>query len=117
GEVAKGTDPSLLRGKMKAAPTLSTFATRYLEEVSDTHKKATTARADKWMLDRRILPHLGSRKVAEIDRGDVARLHSAMKGTPILANRALALLSHMLNYATDKGERPDGPNPCRKVKR
>jgi integrase len=23
----------------------------------------------------------------------------------------------MLNYATDKGERPDGPNPCRKVKR
>jgi integrase len=117
GEVAKGTDPSLLRSKMKAAPTLAAFARRYLEEVSDTHKKASTARGDRQLLDRRILPRLGSRKVAEIDRGDVAGLHAAMKGTPILANRALSLLSHMLNYATDRGERPDGPNPCRKVKR
>jgi integrase len=117
GEVAKGTDPSLLRSKMKAAPTLATFARRYLEEVSDTHKKASTARGDKQLLDRRILPRLGFRMVAEIDRGDVARLHAGMKGTPILANRALALLSHMLNYAVDKGERADGPNPCRKVKR
>ena len=117
GEVARGTDPSLLRSKMKAAPTLNTFAKRYLEEVSDTHKKASTARGDRLILNRHILPLLESRKVAEIDRSDVARLHAGMKGTPILANRALALLSHMLNYATDKGERPDGPNPCRKVKR
>src|SRR3981081_3834097 len=45
GEGARGTDPSLLRSKMKAAPTLAEFAaTRYLAEVSDTYKKASTAR-------------------------------------------------------------------------
>jgi integrase len=102
---------------MKAAPTLNTFAQRYAAEVSETHKKASTAREDKRILNRHILPLLGSRRVAEIDRGDAARLHAGMKATPILANRALALLSHMLNYAAEKGERAEGHNPCRKVKR
>jgi integrase len=117
GEVAKGADPSLLRARMKAAPTLETFAKRYLAEVSDAHKKPTTARGERLILTRHILPLLGTRKIAEIDRSDVARLHAQMKETPILANRAIALLSHMLNHAVDKGERADGPNPCRKVKK
>jgi integrase len=117
GEIAKGTDPSLLRSKMKAAPTLNDFATRYLAEVSDTHKKQSTAGEDRRMLRLHILPHLGGRKVAAIDRADVARFHSAMKATPVGANRALALLSHMLTYATAQGERLDVPNPCRKVKK
>jgi integrase len=34
-----------------------------------------------------------------------------------MANRTIALLSHILTYATDKGERPEGPNPCRRVKK
>jgi integrase len=117
GEIAKGVDPALLREKMKVAPTLAQFAERYLLEVSNPHKKATTARQDRRTLDRHILPCLGLRKVTEIDRGDVARLHAGMNATPIMANRTIALLSHMLTYATEKGERPDGPNPCRRVKK
>jgi hypothetical protein len=107
GEIAKGTDPALLRDKMKVAPTLDEFAKRYLAEVSDTHKKASTAREDRRMLRLHILPRLGDRKVAAIDNTDVARFHSGMKATPVGANRALALLSHMLSYATEKGERAD----------
>jgi integrase len=34
-----------------------------------------------------------------------------------LANRVLALLSHILNHAIDKGERLENSNPCRKVKK
>lgn len=117
GEVAKGTDPAVLRDKMKAAPTLDAFSHRYLAEVSDVHKKASTAGEDRRMLRLHILPALRDRKVAEIDSGDVARFHAGMKATPVGANRALALLSHMLNYAVEKGERPDIPNPCRRVKK
>jgi hypothetical protein len=43
GEIAKGTDPAVLRHKMKAAPTLEAFSSRYLTEVSDIHKKASSA--------------------------------------------------------------------------
>ncbi len=59
----------MLRDKMKVAPTLKVFAERYLAAVSDTHKKASTAREDRRMLKLHILPRLGDRKVAEIDSG------------------------------------------------
>ena len=117
GEVARGTDPAALRDKMAAAPTLAAFSERYLAEVSDTHKKASTASHERRALNQHILPRLGARKVAEIDRGDVARIHAAMSATPAMANRALALLSHMLTYAAEKGARVEGPNPCRRIKR
>ncbi len=42
-----------------------------------------------------------------------------MKSRPLIQcqSAVLALLSHVLNHATEKGERPDTPNPCRRVKR
>lgn len=117
GEIAKGTDPALLREKMKAAPSFADFADQYLSEVSDTHKKASTAGEDRRMLKLHMRPRFGGRKIAEIDRADVAGLHAALKNTPVMANRVVSLLSHMLNHAVDKGVRPEGSNPCSKIKR
>jgi integrase len=117
GELAKGTDPSILRDKMKAAPTLDAFAKSYLADYSDTHKKRSTARDERRILKLHILPRIGTRKVAEIDRQDVARLHADMKATPAMANRTVALLSHMLNCAVEKGARAAAPNPCGRIKR
>jgi integrase len=117
GEIAKGTDPTLLREAMKAAPTFAAFADRYLAEVSDTHKKASTAREDRRMLKLHARPRFEGRKIAEIDRGDIARLHAALKATPVTANRVVALLSHMLNFAMEKGVYPEGPNPCKRIKK
>jgi len=117
GEVAGGTDPSQLRQKMKGAPTLREFSVQYLADISDGHKKASTAAAERRIFKLHILPVLGDRKVAEIDRSDVARLHTSMKATPAMANRALALLSHVLNIAAQRGERADTPNPCRKIRK
>src|SRR6266478_1874486 len=117
GEIAKGTDPTLLREAMKEAPTFDVFADRYLDEVYGTHKKASTAREDRRMLRLHARPRFEGRKIAELDRGDIARLHSALKAKPVMANRVVALLSTMLNYAMEKGVRPEGPNPCQRVKR
>jgi integrase len=117
GEVARGTDPSLLRKKMKGAPTLRDFSVQYLADISDEHKKASTAAAERRMFNLHILPVLGDRKVAEIDRTDVARLHASMKATPAMANRAMALLSHVLSVATQRGERAETTNPCRHIRK
>ncbi|MEY9575116.1 integrase [Bradyrhizobium diazoefficiens] len=117
GAIADGVDPALLREAMKAAPSFDEFADRYLSEVSDVHKKATTAREDRRMLKLHARPRFDGRKVSDIDRGDVARLHAALKSKPVMANRVVALISHMLNYAMEKGVRPEGPNPCQRIKR
>jgi integrase len=117
GEIAKGTDPTLLREAMKESPTFDVFADRYLAEVSATHKKASTAKEDKRMLKLHARPRFEGRKIADIDRGDIARLHAALKATPTMANRVVSLLSAMLNYAMEKGVCPEGPNPCKRVKR
>jgi integrase len=116
GKLAKGSDRLVLCDKMKIAPTLEAFSERYLTEVSDALKEESTARIDRRQLKLHILPALGTLEVAEIDRTDVARFRAGMKATPVEANRSLTLLSHILDYAIEKGERLDRPNPCRMVK-
>jgi integrase len=40
-----------------------------------------------------------------------------MKATPAMANRAMALLSHVLSVATQRGERAETTNPCRHIRK
>ena len=48
----------------------------------------------------------------ELSRVDVARLHHDMRGTPVQASRAVALLSKMMTLAEAWGLRPDGSTPA-----
>ena len=64
-----------------------------------------------------INPHIGSRKVTDISRADIAKLHHDLRGKPYQANRTLGVLSKMFNLAEVWGLRPDGSNPCRHVKK
>jgi len=117
GQIAKGTDPAAVRSSLHAAPTFDAFADVYLQDHSDTHKKPATAKAERGMLVRYVRPAIGARKIADIDRGEIARLHASLKSTPVMANRVLALVSHIMSVAIDKGERPEGSNPARKIKK
>ena len=99
---------------MRAVPTLEAFAERYLAEHAAVKKKASSAAEDRRNLRKHVRPTLGRRKVTEITRADVARLHAAMKDRPTAANRCLALLSKMFNLAEKWGYRPDGGNPTRR---
>jgi hypothetical protein len=58
-----------------------------------------------------------AKRVADVTRQDVARLHHARRATPTEANRALAVISTMFNMAERLGECPNGSNPCRHVER
>lgn len=116
-EIRKGQDPSQDRHKERSAPTLRELGERYMTDYVEVHNKPGTARETRRLLEKNLLPRLGSRKVADISYEDVARLHGSMRATPYEANRTLSLLSAMLTRAEKWGLRPRGSNPCRDVER
>lgn len=96
-----------------ARVTLEAFAETYKAAVS---KKDSSKRSDESILKLHILPRLGNVPVADIGRLDAQRLHDALAETPTRANRAFALLSHMITVAAAKGYR-DAPLPRKCVKK
>jgi integrase len=117
GVVAAGKDPAAERSARKEAPKVAELAARFLAEHVETKRKPRTAREYRRLTENIILPALGHKRVADVSRADIARLHHARCATPTEANRALALLSTMFTFAERIGERPDGSNPCRHVER
>jgi len=115
--VAHGKDPAGAKAAAKAAPTVADLAQRFLVEHAEAKRKASTAREYRRLLDHVVLPALGKKRVADVTRQDLARLHHARRATPTEANRALAVLSTMFNLAEHWGERPDGSNPCRHIEK
>jgi hypothetical protein len=63
------------------------------------------------------VPALGRKRVRDVSRADISRLHHERRETPCDANRALAVMSKMFALAEKWGERPDGTNPCRHVEK
>jgi integrase len=117
GLVRDGRDPAIARDEAKTAPTLASFAERYIREYATPHKKATTRIEDERRLKLYILPPLGSIKLRDIGRADVARLHASLSAKPVTANRAVDLLSAILGWAERVGDRLEHSNPCRHINR
>ena len=117
GLVAAGTDPAEERDKTRADKGMGTFLEQFLSEHSDAKLKASTAGEYRRLARLYILPALRNRRITEVKRSDIARLHHAMRDKPYQANRSLALLSKFFNWCEKHGLRPDGSNPCRHVEK
>jgi integrase len=115
--VAQGKDPASAKAAAKAAPIVAEFAMRFLAEHAEAKRKASTAAEYRRLLDKIVIPTLGRRKVADVNRAEVARLHHAHRETPYQANRTLAVLSKLFTLAEVWGLRPDGSNPCRHIEK
>src|SRR5665648_338671 len=89
---------------IREAPTMKDIAVRF-EEEHMVVLKPKTAGPYRRLIDNRILPTFGTRKVEEITRDEVKTWHRKMSSTPVEANRALSLLSKLFNFA----EREDNP--------
>jgi hypothetical protein len=116
-EVGDGGDPVGERREYRRSPTVTEFAMRYLEEHARPKKKPASVAADERLLRLYVLPRWGARKLADITRADVARLHHDLQATPVQANRVLALLSKFFNLAEKWEVRPDHSNPVRHIER
>jgi integrase len=117
GMVESGADPAADKIARKEAPTVADLAERFLAEHAKTKRKASTASEYKRLIDRIILPAFRKRKVGDVTRHDIAKLHHNLRETPYHANRVLAVLSKIFNLAERWGWRPDSSNPCRHVER
>ncbi|SDX00885.1 site-specific integrase [Litoreibacter albidus] len=114
--VVRGEDPQADKMAKREAPSLTDLWERFDAGEMKRLKSATIR--DYHSLWRNILePNLGKRRVADISRSDVDRMHSAMSATPYQANRSVAVLSKMMTLAEIWEWRQQGTNPCRYVRR
>lgn len=87
------------RHELQRGKTVSDLAKVYIEMWAK--KKKRSWRDDDRMINAELLPHWRHKNVKEITRRDVRELIEAIveRGSPITANRALALVRKMLNFA------------------
>ncbi len=102
GAIIDGEDPLRHRQEERAAPTVKELARKYLSDHAERHKRPLSVKHDRAMIEKIILPRLGSRKVADITFADVDGLHAKLKATPYRANRVVALLSKMFSLASTR---------------
>src|SRR5262249_52919418 len=114
GLVATGIDPAEEKAKAaeRKSPTLQELSERFMSEHVSAKRKASTEASYRHLLRHVILPELGKIKVRDITTADVSRLHHQFRSTPYQANRAIGVLSKMLNLSEKWGERPRGSNPA-----
>ena len=114
-DALKGNDPIADDRAIRTAPTMNDLATDYLEQHAIPKKRPRSVVNDRSMIDRIILPRLGSKKVSAVRSRDIHALHVSMKEMPHQANRVLALASKMFSLAMNWGWRSD--NPVRGIER
>jgi integrase len=114
--IDRGEDPLAEIQAGRDAPTVSYLAERYIEEHLP-KKRQGSQLEDRSMIATRVLPALGALKVADVTFSDIDGLHRKITkgGTPLRANRVVALLSKMFALAIKWRMRTD--NPCRGVER
>ena len=112
-----GVDPAAARDAGRKAATMKQLGKRFLEDYVPQHCKPSTAYEYGRSVNFFINPRIGSRKVKDIRRSDIAELHHELRKTPYQANRTLGVLSKLFNLAEMWALRPDGSNPCLHVKR
>lgn len=117
-------DPLTVKHKRNQAATFAEFAAVYCEEHASLKK---SGQDDKSMINRILNPELGAIPVRDITREDLTPIHRKIgkeknerSGKPkvYLANRVLALLSKMFEFAITEGFLPeDHGNPAKRIKK
>lgn len=117
GAVETGTDPIAERREQRAQRSLAQVADDFMRNHVSQKRKGRTRIEYQILLDRHLLPALGVRRLIEIRRFDVAGFHSTLSATPFAANRCLAVLSSIWNWAARRDEVSFDANPVRGVEK
>jgi integrase len=99
---------------LRAAPTLGDLALEYLERWAKPRKRSW--KEDERILNKDVLPLWRWSKGKEITRSDVIALLDRIvdRGSPIAANRTLAVVRRLFNFALSRDL--VSANPCAQVK-
>jgi integrase len=117
GVAEAGSDPIAERKRAREARTFGAVAEEFLSLHVAAKRKGRTASEYRRIVQSRIVPVLGSKRIADVHRNDVARLHGRLADTPYEANRALAIVSAVWNWAGRRGEVALADNPAKAIER
>ena len=96
--------------------TVAALAEHFLRVHVAVQCKPSTAGTYRHVLDRHILPALGTMAVDAVGRGEVTALHHRLRETPYIANQTVTVLSKMFSLAEAWERIALGRNPCRSVR-
>lgn len=116
-EVRAGRDPSLAKEQARKNPTMREFCDEFINRHCVPNNKPLTIVGYRSIFKRHVIPLIGTKKVAEVTRTDIADLMRDRAHVPISANKALDTLRFMFKCAEVWGHRKDGSNPCRMIPR
>ena len=118
GRIARGEDPAADRQAHRRTPTVAALCDRFMSEHVEHACKPSTRAEYRRSVDIFIKPRIGSLKLVDLKRADVAQLKNDLRHIPYQANRTIGVLSAMFTFAAgDWGLLPEGTNPCRDLKR
>lgn len=105
-KILKGTDPAKVKKNTKEthrdAETVKALVDEFIEKWSKPRKR--TWKEDLRILKKDVIPAFGRRKAKDIKRRDIVLLldNIVERGAPIQANRALAVIRKMFNFAVTR---------------
>ena len=117
GAVETGADPIGERRAARAVRTFGDVADDFLRLHAKAKRKVRTADEYERILKAHILPALSSKRVLDLRRSDVAKLHAQLADAPYQANRALAVISAVWNWAGRRDEVDRNSNPAAGIER
>jgi hypothetical protein len=117
GSVEKGADPIEERRAASGVRTFREVADDFMHRHVASKRKARTHYEYELLLKVHIFPKLNSRRITDVRRVDVARLHAALSDRPFVANRCVALISSIWNWAARRDEVQFASNPTKGVER
>ena len=117
GAVESGADPVEERKAARAVWTFGEVADEFMRLHVAKKRKARTYEDYKALLTRIIEPAIGNVRVVDLRRVEVSRLHSKLADKPYTANRVLALISSIWNWAAKRDEVSFAANPAKGVER
>ena len=115
--VDQGKDPVGDLTAHRRSPTVADICDRFLDQYVSVRCKPTTQKEYARSVELFIKPRLGTFKMIDVKRADVAQLHHDLREIPYQANRTLGVLSKLFNLSEIWGLRLDGSNPCRHVRK
>jgi integrase len=117
GAAETGADPIEERRKAREVRTFAAVANDFMALSAATKCKPRTRAEYRRWLDRHLLPAFGSRRLTDIRRADVGRLHAKLAATPVEANHAMGLFRAIWNWAARRDEADKAANPAHGVER
>jgi len=103
-DASRGIDRMNERNSRRDAPTLRDLWEKY--EQDELPRMVKRAQADvRTMWQRDVLPEIGSKKLEDVSREDIGRIHAKVtkSGRPVRANRILGNMCRVFNLAIDWG--------------